>query len=124
MFFPIRDDQPRFSTPLVNYFIITLNVLVFLFELSVEAQGPRALNELVAQFGVVPAHFQLALSGSHRYTLAAVTLTIFTSMFMHASFAHILGNMWVLWIFGDNIEDYLGHGAYLIFYLLCGCAAS
>lgn len=124
MFFPLRDDQPRFSTPVVNYFIIALNVIVFLFELSVEAQGPRALNELVAQFGVVPAHFQLVLAGSHRYSLAGVTLTIFTSMFMHASFMHIIGNMWVLWIFGDNVEDYLGHAPYLVFYLLCGVIAS
>jgi membrane associated rhomboid family serine protease len=124
MFFPIRDDQPRFSTPVVNYFIIALNVLVFLFELSVEGQGPRALNALVMQFGVVPRHFELALAGSGRYTLAGVALTIFTSMFMHASFMHIIGNMWVLWIFGDNVEDYLGHAPYLIFYLLCGFIAS
>lgn len=124
MFFPIRDDQPRFSTPLVNYFIIALNALVFLFELSIEAQGPSAMNALMAQFAVVPAHFRLALAGSQQYSLAAVSLTIFTAMFMHASFTHILGNMWVLWIFGDNIEDYLGHGTYLIFYVLCGCIAS
>lgn len=124
MFFPIRDDQPRYSTPLVNYFIIALNALVFLYELSVEAQGPRAMNNLVYQFAVVPKHFQLALAGSPHYTIAAVTLTIFTSMFMHASFMHILGNMWVLWIFGDNIEDYLGHGVYLVFYLLCGVIAT
>lgn len=124
MFFPIRDDQPRYSTPLVNYFIIALNALVFLFELSVEAQGPRAMNAFMNQFAVVPAHFQLALAGSHRYSLPAVALAILTAMFMHASFTHILGNMWVLWIFGDNIEDYLGHGLYLVFYLLCGCIAS
>lgn len=124
MFFPIRDDQPRYSTPLVNYFIIALNALVFLYELSVEGQGERAFNNFVSQFAVVPRHFQLALSGSSHYSIAAVVLTIFTSMFMHASVMHILGNMWVLWIFGDNIEDYLGHGLYLVFYLLCGIIAS
>lgn len=124
MFFPIRDDQPRFSTPLMNYFIIALNALVFVYELSVEAQGGRAFHHFVDQFAVVPRHFQLALAGSHTYNLAGVTLTIFTSMFMHASVMHILGNMWVLWIFGDNIEDYLGHALYLVFYLLCGSIAS
>lgn len=126
MFFPIRDDQPRYSTPLVNYFIIVLNALVYLFELSVQAQGSHAARNFINQFGVVPAHFQLALAGSHQYNIASVTLTIFTAMFMHdpTSLWHIVGNMWALWIFGDNIEDYLGHGLYLVFYLLCGTIAS
>src|SRR5258708_10562559 len=123
MFFPIRDDQPRFITPFVNYFILGLNVLVFIFELSVQVSGPSALNALVSRFAMVPRHFQLALAGSSHYDLVAVTLTIFTSMFLHAGWGHILGNMWILWIFGDNIEDYLGHFQYLLFYLACGFAA-
>jgi membrane associated rhomboid family serine protease len=122
--FPIRDDQPRFSTPYVTYFIIALNVLVFLFELSISAQGPRALDALVFQFGVVPQHFEQALAGSPYFTVPGTFLTILTSMFLHAGFLHIIGNMWFLWIFGDNIEDYLGHFLYLIFYLLCGVVAS
>jgi membrane associated rhomboid family serine protease len=124
MFFPIRDDQPSFSVPFVNYFIIGLNALAFIFELSVQAAGPGGLNDLVSRFGMIPRHFELALAGSAHYNLAAVGLTIFTSMFLHAGWQHILGNMWVLWIFGDNIEDYLGHFQYLLFYLLCGFAAA
>jgi len=123
--FPIRDDQPRFSTPYVNYFIIALNVLVFvLFELPVEFRGPREFNALVLQFGFVPAHFTRAVAGSPEYSLSGALLTIFTSMFMHGGFFHILGNLWFLWIFGDNVEDYLGHFSYLVFYLLCGVAAA
>jgi len=121
---PIRDDTPRFSTPYVTYFIIALNALVFLFELSVGGEGHRALNSLMYQFGVVPAHFERALAGSVHYSLPSLFLTILTSMFMHASWLHIIGNMWVLWIFGDNIEDYLGHFPYLLFYLVSGFAAS
>ena len=121
---PIRDDTPRFSTPYVTYFIIALNAVVFLFELSVGSQGHRELDSLVYQFGVVPRHFQLALAGSPRYDLAGQSLTILTSMFLHGGWLHIIGNMWFLWIFGDNIEDRLGHFLYLVFYLVGGIAAS
>ena len=122
--FPIRDDQPRSSTPFINYFIIGLNILVFVFEESVKLQGPRAFEALVFQFGIVPQHFARALSGSMRYTVSEVLVTILTSMFLHYDILHILGNLWFLWIFGDNVEDYLGHFAYLLFYLLCGVAAA
>jgi membrane associated rhomboid family serine protease len=122
--FPIRDDQPSYSTPWVNYFIIGLNTVVFLFELSVQMQGRRALDALVFQFGVVPQHFERALAGSAGYPIPAMLLTILTSMFLHGGWLHIIFNMWFLWIFGDNIEDYLGHFTYLIFYLLCGTAAA
>ena len=120
---PIRDDTPRYSTPYVTYFIIGLNVLVFLFELSVEAQGPRALSSLIQQFGVVPRHFLRAIGG-HGASLPNLLLPIFTSMFLHAGWAHIIGNMWFLWIFGDNIEDHLGHFVFLLFYLVSGIAAA
>jgi membrane associated rhomboid family serine protease len=122
--FPIRDDQPRYSTPWVNYFIIGLNTVVFLFELSIQMQGPRALESLVFQFGVVPQHFASALAGSPTYPIPTTLLTILTSMFLHGGWLHIIFNMWFLWIFGDNIEDYLGHFEYLMFYLLCGIAAA
>jgi membrane associated rhomboid family serine protease len=121
---PIRDDQPRYSTPYVTYFIIGLNILVFLFELSIGAQGRRALNAFVFQFGVVPIHFERALAGTGHYTLGTTLPTILTSMFLHGGWLHVIGNMWFLWIFGDNIEDYLGHFRYLIFYLVCGIAAA
>jgi membrane associated rhomboid family serine protease len=121
---PIRDDTPRFSTPFVTYFIIALNTLVFLFELTVGGQSHRALNSLMDQFGVVPLHFERALTAGSTASLTGLFLPILTSMFLHASWLHIIGNMWVLWIFGDNIEDYLGHFTYLLFYLVSGFAAA
>jgi len=123
--FPIRDDQPRFSTPYVNYFLIALNVLVYvLFELPLQFQEPRALNALIFQFGLIPHDLTRAIAGVPHYPLSANLLTILTSMFLHGDFFHILGNMWCVWIFGDNIEDHLGHFAYLIFYLICGLVAA
>jgi membrane associated rhomboid family serine protease len=121
---PIRDDTPRFSTPFVTYFIIALNTVVFLFELAVGEQGHRALNSLMYHFGVVPLHFERAVTVGSPSSLAGLFLPILTSMFLHASWLHIIGNMWVLWIFGDNIEDYLGHFPYLLFYLVSGFAAA
>src|SRR5437016_8723974 len=118
---PIRDDQPRFSTPFVNYFIVALNALAFFYELSIQTQGHRALDRFVYQFGVVPTHVELALA---HLNLAGVFLPILTSMFLHGSWLHIIGNLWVRWIFGDNIEDHLGHFSYLIFYLVSGFAAA
>jgi membrane associated rhomboid family serine protease len=121
---PIRDDTPRFSTPFVTCFIIALNTLVFLFELSVSQQGRGALNGLIYHFGVVPLRFDHILAAWPASSLTGLFLPILTSMFLHASWLHLIGNMWFLWIFGDNIEDYLGHFSYLLFYLVCGFAAA
>ncbi|GAC1430621.1 MAG: rhomboid family intramembrane serine protease [Terriglobales bacterium] len=121
---PIRDDQPRFSTPYITYALVALNVVTFIFELSIGAQSHRALNAFIYAYGVVPDHFTGALRGHIPLSNFGLFIPILTSMFLHASWLHILGNMWVLWIFGDNIEDYLGHFPYLIFYLVCGFAAS
>jgi membrane associated rhomboid family serine protease len=121
---PIRDDTPRFSKPFVTYFIIALNTVVFLFELSVGGQSHRALNSLMNHFGVVPLHFERALTGASSVSLPGSFLPLLTSMFLHASWLHLIGNMWFLWIFGDNIEDYLGHFTYLLFYLVSGFAAA
>jgi membrane associated rhomboid family serine protease len=121
---PIRDDQPRFSTPYITYFLVALNTLVFVYELAVGAQSREALNAMIYEFGIVPDHIGAALTGEAHFSFAAAFLPILTSMFLHGSWLHIIGNMWVLWIFGDNIEDYLGHFPYLIFYLLCGFAAA
>src|SRR6267154_2640742 len=109
---PIRDDQPRFSTPYVTYFIIALNTVIFLFEFWIQLQSPRALNGLIVEFGVVPHTVTGALVGVPQFNPAAAIIPMFTSMFLHASWLHIIGNMWVLWIFGDNIEDHLGHFKY------------
>ena len=114
---PLRDDQPRFSTPFINYFLIILNVLVFLWELSI---GHRALNGFMYEFGIVP-HKTLAILTGHSYdSPATAILPLFTSMFLHGSFLHLAGNMLALWIFGDNVEDYLGHFNYLFVYLASG----
>ena len=121
---PLRDDQPCFSTPFINYFLIALNVLVFLFELSVGFQSKGQLNALIFQFGVVPRIEVGLLTGTPTLAPLAALVPVLTSMFLHASWPHIIGNMWVLWIFGDNIEDHLGHFRYLVFYLLSGMAAS
>jgi len=121
---PLRDDQPSFSTPFVNYFLIALNVLVFIWESLVGAQSPRALNAFVMQFGLVPRHALAVLSGHSHASPATAIVPFLTSMFLHASFMHVAGNMLFLWIFGDNVEDFLGHLKYLIFYLASGIAAA
>jgi membrane associated rhomboid family serine protease len=120
---PIRDDQPRFSTPYITYFLIALNLLIFFFEWTLEVSNPAGLKILVNQFAVVPAHLSAFLSGSPRYPFLAVALPFLTSMFLHGSWMHVIGNMWFLYIFGDNVEDYLGHFTYLVFYLLAGLIA-
>jgi membrane associated rhomboid family serine protease len=117
---PLKDDQPRYSTPYVNWFLIVLNILIYFFQTTLDR---RSSEVLAMQFGEVPAHLAAFLAGSHRYSLPQVVLPFFTSMFLHGSWAHVLLNMWGLYIFGDNVEDYLGHFKYLAFYLLSGLLA-
>ncbi len=117
---PLRDDQPTFSTPFVNYFLIVVNVVVYLWEHSV---SDRMLNSFVLQFGLVPRHELAVLTGHSHEGWATAVVPLFTTMFLHASFLHVAGNMLFLWIFGDNVEDYLGHFPYLVFYLASGVAA-
>jgi rhomboid family protein len=118
---PLRDDQPRFSSPFVTYFLIGLNSVIFLFE---SALTPESFKTLLYQFGMISANITGYLSGSGRLGLAAVLLPALTSMFLHGSWMHVIGNMWFLWIFGDNIEDHLGHFSYLVFYLASGIGAA
>jgi membrane associated rhomboid family serine protease len=96
-------------------------VLVFLWELSV---GHRALNGFIYEFGIVPHNTLLALTGHSYGSPATAILPLFTSMFLHGSLLHLGGNMLALWIFGDNIEDYLGHFNYLVLYLASGLAGA
>ncbi|MCC6391794.1 MAG: rhomboid family intramembrane serine protease [Bryobacterales bacterium] len=103
---PLRDTQPSYTTPIVTIGIIVVNFVVFFFELSLD---PFSRNELISVFGIVPRHFQY--------------VDLLTSMFLHGGWMHVIGNMWFLWIYGDNVEDVLGHGKYLLFYLICGVAA-
>jgi len=105
--FPLKDTQPSYTRPVVTIGLIAVNLLVFLFEFSLD---PQTRNALIESFGLVPDQFAWT--------------NVFTSMFLHGGWMHVLGNMWFLWIFGDNIEDLLGHGKFLLFYLACGVAAA
>jgi membrane associated rhomboid family serine protease len=122
--FPIGDDNSgRQSFPIVNTILIALNVLVFLYQLLLLAQSPLALENFVFKYGAIP--YELTRGVDLPPTVGfPIYLTIFTSMFLHGGFAHLIGNMWYLYIFGDNVEDSMGHFRYLIFYLLGGIAAA
>lgn len=118
---PIRDGQPRFTTPYVSYFLIILNLLIYFFEPAPDQSGRYAL---LYEFGVVPFRITQVLHGAVVFSPAAIGLPLLTSMFLHGSWMHVIGNMWFLWIFGDNIEDYLGHFKFLMFYLVSGVTAA
>lgn len=108
---PIRDHNPSGSTPYITYIILGINILVFIYMLTLSTFG---LEAFVSRFAVIPAHI---VQGLYLYTLI-------TSMFLHASFGHIIGNMLFLHIFGDNLEDSLGHIKFLLYYLAAGLAGS
>jgi membrane associated rhomboid family serine protease len=111
---PLRDNNPRRTFPIVTYLLVALNVLAFLWELSLGQSLDRALFNIA----FIPARYWLP--GNWVFDL----LTIVTSMFLHGGLMHIGSNMLYLWIFGDNVEDRLGHFRYLLFYLLCGFLAT
>jgi membrane associated rhomboid family serine protease len=119
---PLKDDVPSSSFPFVTIGLILLNVLVFLYQASIGMGGERAAEAFIFEFGAVPCRVTGACSvpGDFPPPIA----TIFTSMFMHGGLFHVAGNMLYLWIFGDNVEDTLGHGRFLVFYLLAGVAAA
>ena len=105
---PLRDVIPSRTTPYITITIIVINALAWLFEVSLSRD---VLPVFLQVYGVVPKYFQ--------------PTTLITSMFLHGSWSHVIGNMWYLWIFGDNVEDRVGHGRFIVFYLLCGmCAAA
>jgi membrane associated rhomboid family serine protease len=112
---PIRDTIPSKNYPVVNNVIIGINVLVFIVELS-KGEG---LNQFIFTYGLVPARYSVPdIAAFFSFGQQAISFVSF--MFLHGGFWHLLGNMWSLYIFGDNIEDRLGHVRYLVFYLLCG----
>ena len=115
---PIRDDTPRSTIPFINYFLIALNLGIYLFEWTL---GPRTQRSFEFQFALIPHNVEAWLGGTLPASYAL--LPFVSSMFLHASWWHVIGNMWFLNIFGDNVEDRLGHFGYLIFYLLCGIGA-
>jgi membrane associated rhomboid family serine protease len=114
--FPLRDNIPSLTVPTLSYILIFINVLVFLLELSMG----RGLTDFIQVFGFVPRYFILHLG--HGNPVGAI-VPIFTSMFLHGGWLHLIGNMWTLYLFGDNVEDTLGHGKYMILYLASGAAA-
>lgn len=103
--FPLRDSERSQSTPVVTVALILANLLAFFYEISLDEYS---LNHFLAQWGTVPRRFEF--------------VDLFTSMFLHGGWLHVLGNVWFLWIFGDNVEDILGHSKFLFFYLFCGLA--
>jgi membrane associated rhomboid family serine protease len=116
---PLRDSTPRRTFPVVNLALIVVNALFFLFELSL---GPGQLEQFVMQAAFVPARY--LGDGLSAGDLAGASQSALLSMFLHGGWAHFLGNMLFLWIFGDNVEDRLGHFRYPIFYLASGYAAT
>ena len=104
---PLRDTRPSNSSPVVTVFIIAVNVLVFLYMVMLDSYTQ---NDFIAAYALIPARLNLS--------------ALVTSMFLHGGWMHLIGNMWFLWIYGDNVEDVLGHGKYLVFYLICGVVAA
>jgi membrane associated rhomboid family serine protease len=117
--FPLRDDIQSESFPIVTIFIIILNSFMWMYEISL---GPR-LENFLWQYGLVPLHV-VAYDHFRGGFIGNALIPMFTSIFMHGGWMHIIGNMWFLWIFGDNIEGRLGHFKFFLFYLLCGIGAS
>jgi membrane associated rhomboid family serine protease len=107
---PIRVDQRSYSRPVVTTFLIAINILVYLYEFWLWMVDPYSLNHFMDVYSLRPAYFHIE--------------NVLTAMFVHANWMHVLGNMLFLWVFGDNVEDILGHAKYLAFYLICGFVAA
>jgi membrane associated rhomboid family serine protease len=116
---PIRDDTPSSRFPAVTLGIIAVNVLIFLRELG----AGRSLDNLLVIYAIIPVRYTDP-EVAQLFTVPQQVFALFSSMFLHGGWIHLLGNMWILWIFGDNVEDRLGRGRYLAFYLACGVAAA
>ena len=122
---PLRDDVPSRSLPIVTFVLIGLNVAAYVYQLSlgfaVDQGGRAAAEAFIFEFGATPCRLTATCD---RGDFPSPYVTVFTSMFLHGSPLHVAGNMLYLWIFGDNVEDTLGHGRFLVFYLLSGVAAA
>lgn len=118
--FPINDNNPTNTKAYVTYTIVVINILIFIYEISLT---PPQLERFFQIYAVIPKELTANFSGITVNQPIPEPLTLITSQFLHGGFAHIFGNMLFLWIFGNNIEDQLGHLKYLIFYLACGVLA-
>lgn len=123
--FPIRDENPRQAFPLVTLLLILANAAVFFREVQLELLDPRLQAAFVLKYALIPLQVTqgAVLPSAHYDEAIPPLLTLVTSMFLHGGLAHFVGNMWFLWIFGDNVEDVLGHVGFLIFYLVSGVLA-
>jgi membrane associated rhomboid family serine protease len=122
MFIPLKDLNPSRTYPFVNITLILANIVAFIYELSLEVTLPRrTFDALVLFYSAVPARLPAFLAGHAGFEVTF--LPLITSMFLHANWLHLAGNMLFLWIFGDNVEDFFGHFTYLSFYLVCGIGA-
>lgn len=119
--FPINDDNPTRIRPYVTYALIAINIVVFLHEMSL---APQQLQGFFHLYAVVPKELTASLNGIPVNQPVPETLTLVTSQFLHGGIMHIAGNMLFLWIFGNNVEDKLGHVKYIIFYISCGVLAA
>ena len=124
--FPLKDDVPTNSTPFVTVGLIAINVLVFLYQVSLQglasAEGSRAAQAFVLEFGLVPCRLTGHCVSPEGFPPPVVSM--FTSMFLHGGLFHVAGNMLYLWIFGNNVEDTLGHARFVVFYLASGVGAA
>jgi len=116
---PVRDDNPTRNTPVVVYTLIAVNVAIFLYQVFLPDNGA----ELINTWGLVPSRTIALPRIWSSFVLRARYGPLFTAMFLHGSFLHLLGNMWTLWLFGDNIEDRMGPVRFLVFYIMCGVLA-
>jgi membrane associated rhomboid family serine protease len=116
---PLRDENRSGSFPIVNVLLIAACTVVFLYEITLPTEG---LKQFFDQFALTPGRVSYALS-SGEGSWAERIAPFFTSMFLHGGWLHLIGNMWFLWIFGDNVEDSMGSVRYLLFYILCGLGA-
>jgi len=119
--FPLRDDNPTTITPFVTWALIAVNAAVFLYQISLTAD---AVQVFLFQFGTIPSVVLGAKKLPAQLAVIPPMASVFTSMFLHGGWMHLVGNMWFLWIFGNNIEEAMGHVRYLAFYLICGILAS
>ena len=120
MFFPLKDENPTKTFPYMTILLISVNCIIFFIGLTYGQYNRNIINH---KYGVIPFEITHAVD-LHPPILLGPYITLITSLFLHGSFLHLLGNMWFLWIFGNNIEDVVGRFKFLIFYLLGGIAAS
>jgi membrane associated rhomboid family serine protease len=130
--FPIRDDNPHFLTPVVTYALIAANVLAWMLLQGFGSEP--SLSSSICRLGLIPGELLQSVAAGTRFQVGPASVCVLgdtsswytpvSSMFLHGGWFHLIGNMWFLWIFGNNVEDSMGHARFLVFYLLCGLAAA